>query len=678
MFYKREGKDRWLGPGKVVFQDGKVVFVRHGGIFVRVSPNRLCKINNDSFKEEGKKEEEKVRTINEEEEHERQNVKELREKPRISEILGDQNLNQIDENEGQQDHTEQIKALRSNDRIQYKMPQSNDWIQATVISRAGKVTGQYKNWFNVKDDENDSKSVDLGSLAWERLDNSDTINETVNITGTPKEKLKENEIYEAKQKELQKLHFFNTYQEVEDNGQDLISTKWVITEKNGETKARLVACGFEEDFPLPRDSPTVGKGAMRIFLTIAASQKWCIKTTDIKSAFLQGKELERDIYLRPPKESETQLGKIWKLQHCLYGLKDGARQFFMSVREELLKLGCIQCDLDPAMFYLKKNGQLNGIICCHVDDFLHAGDEHLDSVMSKLRKHFSAGKVEEKCFDYIGFHVIQDSGNIMIDHSGYMQKLDNKIIDPKRAYMNVLNSKEQTAFRQMVGQLNWAVQGSRPDMAFEMINLSTKLKEGTVGDLLRATKAINRLKEIDSVIAFPSLKADVKDWRIVTFTDASLGNLNNGAGSTGAYIIWLMDSNRNCCPLSWKANKIKRVVRSTIAAEALSLQEGLECSYYYRKIGEDITGVPPRTIPIVAYIDNKSVIEALHSTKLVDDKRLRVDIAAIQESLEKNDIKEINWCPGNKQLANCMTKLGASRYELLNVLQCGKMIKDFL
>ena len=84
-----------------------------------------------------------------------------------------------------------------------------------------------------------------------------------------------------------------------------------------------------------------------------------------------------------------------------------------------------------------------------------------------------------------------------------------------------------------------------------------------------------------------------------------------------------MDSINSCCPLSWKVHKIKRVLRSTIAAEALSLQEGLEFSYYYRKIVEDITGVQPRTIPIVAYTDNKSVIEALHSTKLVDDKRLR-------------------------------------------------------
>ena len=47
-----------------------------------------------------------------------------------------------------------------------------------------------------------------------------------------------------------------------------------MTETNGETKARLVARGFEKDSPLPRNSPTVGKGAMRIFLKIAASQKW--------------------------------------------------------------------------------------------------------------------------------------------------------------------------------------------------------------------------------------------------------------------------------------------------------------------------------------------------------------------------------------------------------------------
>ena len=98
-----------------------------------------------------------------------------------------------------------------------------------------------------------------------------------------------------------------------------------------------------------------------------------MKTTDIKSAFLQGKELDRDVYIRPPRESQTPSNMIWKLKHGLYGLKDWARIFFISVKEELLKLGFRQCTLDPAIFYVHKDGKLRGIICCHVDDFLACG-----------------------------------------------------------------------------------------------------------------------------------------------------------------------------------------------------------------------------------------------------------------------------------------------------------------
>ena len=142
---------------------------------------------------------------------------------------------------------------------------------------------------------------------------------------------------------------FDTYQEVTDCGQKPLSTRWVVTNKDGNTKARLVVRGFEEkDLEIPRDSPTVGKGAMRLFLSIAAIEEWTVKTTDIRSAFLQGKELDRDVYIRPPKESGAPKHVIWKLKHGLYGLKDGARQFYESVKEELINLGFIQCKLDPA------------------------------------------------------------------------------------------------------------------------------------------------------------------------------------------------------------------------------------------------------------------------------------------------------------------------------------------
>jgi hypothetical protein len=53
------------------------------------------------------------------------------------------------------------------------------------------------------------------------------------------------------------------------------------------------------------DSPSIGKGAIRIFLSIWLSHNWIVQTTDMKSAFLQGKELKQDVYLEPPKGSNT-------------------------------------------------------------------------------------------------------------------------------------------------------------------------------------------------------------------------------------------------------------------------------------------------------------------------------------------------------------------------------------
>ena len=61
---------------------------------------------------------------------------------------------------------------------------------------------------------------------------------------------------------------------------------------------------------------------------------------------------------------------------------------------------------------------------------------------------------------------------------------------------------------------------------------------------------------------------------------------------------------------------------------------------------------------------------------MVEDKRLRVDIAAIQESLKFQDVNRIQWVPEHLQLANAMAKQGASGFNLLRVLQSGKMLNE--
>ena len=100
--------------------------------------------------------------------------------------------------------------------------------------------------------------------------------------------------------------------------------------KGEEVRARLVARGFEETESVPSDSPTVDKCNMRLVLLIATSMGWVVETSDAKSAFLQGKQLDRTVIISPPREANVPRGKLWKLKVALYGLNDASLQFYFK------------------------------------------------------------------------------------------------------------------------------------------------------------------------------------------------------------------------------------------------------------------------------------------------------------------------------------------------------------
>ena len=50
----------------------------------------------------------------------------------------------------------------------------------------------------------------------------------------------------AKEIELEKLAQFQTYEEVANKGHKALTTRWVISDKHGQTKARLAVRGFED------------------------------------------------------------------------------------------------------------------------------------------------------------------------------------------------------------------------------------------------------------------------------------------------------------------------------------------------------------------------------------------------------------------------------------------------
>ena len=121
-------------------------------------------------------------------------------------------------------------------------------------------------------------------------------------------------------------------------------------------------------------------------------------------------------------------------------------------------------------------------------------------------------------------------------------------------------------------------------------------------------------------IFHPIINSDPHSRAVIEFSDAAHANLNDGVSSVEAHIIFLVDNQLNSCPLTWEAKKIKRIVCSIVASEALSLQEAIKHAVFLRSLIGEILLLSPQSIPVDAVIDYKSIVEAIHLTKVVNDK----------------------------------------------------------
>ena len=208
---------------------------------------------------------------------------------------------------------EPTNSLRKDKIIPFKYNNDNNWNTVTLIKRAGKRIGIYPNPWNVKFQDNTIKSVDFDRevKTWKTMrpepytetmnsaennsnhdnDISDTIKNLSRLSiSKPNlsvqqsdetyiseiyQSAKDQEVYEAKMRELNSWREQNVYEEVPNKGQQTISVRWAIKPKitNGQhsTKTRLCARGFEELHCFQTDSPTYSRDGIRTTLATIAS-----------------------------------------------------------------------------------------------------------------------------------------------------------------------------------------------------------------------------------------------------------------------------------------------------------------------------------------------------------------------------------------------------------------------
>ena len=214
---------------------------------------------------------------------------------------------------------------------------------------------------------------------------------------------------------------------------------------------------------------------------------------------MQGKPLDRTIFVRPPKEAQTE--KLWLLNKCVYGLADASRYWYLKVREELCKLGAKSSKLAQGIFYFSNGKEITGIIVLFVDDLLWAGKPSFIQIIKQFKLIFHIGSENSSTFKYIGINLEQkDDMSIEIDQTSYTESI-NLIPLTKQQSSNThktLNDSETSQLRSALGQLNWLSNMTRPEIGFQVSNISSNIKRATINDIKQTNKIIKYVK-------FPSL-----------------------------------------------------------------------------------------------------------------------------------------------------------------------------
>jgi hypothetical protein len=125
-------------------------------------------------------------------------------------------------------------------------------------------------------------------------------------------------------------------------------------------------------------------------------------------------------------------------------------------------------------------------------------------------------------------------------------------------------------------------------------------------------------------------------------------------GTQGGRLLALADADchRVASWIFWESRKVKRVCRSTATGDILSLGESYDTSMWLRKIWHELTG---HWLKVRLIVDSMGALKNLVTTKLPEEKRLRIDLAIVRQGLRRGDF-DVSWIPSKENLSDPLTK----------------------
>ena len=279
-----------------------------------------------------------------------------------------------------------------------------------------------------------------------------------------------------------------------------IGGKWVFAIKGkGEDpicKAKYVARGFRqvEGIDLTETfSPTARMESIRMLVQIAIQNDWLFQEMDVKGAYLHA-PIECDVYVQQPPGCQQTPKLVWKLKKSLYGLKQSGRNWHNLLHQYLQRIEFIQSNADPCVFIQKVTGRAI-ILLVWVDDIIITSNskELMDNAKIKLEERLNMKDLGEiSSFLGIDFQRTNQSIimsqtrflNVVLQRFGYYQC--KPTTTPFEVNPDSYNGSQETAassvghmkkYRQMVGDLVYAMNCTSPDLRYCVKKLSQNLSK---------------------------------------------------------------------------------------------------------------------------------------------------------------------------------------------------------
>jgi hypothetical protein len=505
---------------------------------------------------------------------------------------------------------------------------------------------------------------------------------------------------------------------------NVIDTRWVLSVKVNTAnevkkfKGRNVAKGFTQiygDDYTETFSPTSIPTTVRYISAHAAAYQRPMFQCDVSTAFLNA-PLEEEIFIEPPEGYRTDPNVVWRLNKCLYGLKQSARAWNQTLSRALATIGFQVSTADPCMFTRPTPGHEGeqDIMSVHVDDIRGSAPtpEAADKVLHDIKKLFDI-TINQPTDAFLGVETkFLPDGSIQLHQEAYIKRMlqrfgmttcktvatpmtRDELSKSQCTPVEDLNNKEAkqqaTLYRAMVGSLNYLAVWTRPDIMFAVSQLGRFLEnpgkphhaaarrvfqylQGTPDYGITYPAGINKdgVATSTGIInrAFPVVakqhrqEGEKKGERVC---EGPGGKKESLTATTEVFADSSYATNPdtrksttgvyvcvNGRAVLWYSKQQPVVATSTTEAEYIALSQGTKEALWLRKLQGDLQDEPRGATRI--YEDNQACIRlAANPEAHARTKHIDIRFHMIRDYVEQGAV-EVVYVDTNNQVADMLTK----------------------